>query len=184
MLALKLGFFGIHWETRRSSTTRPSFQLGINQVMRRTTTELVDTLGRVRGTSADRPEPAGRARRRSPATKRPGISACARPARNADAKLLPRTRSQAARIQRPAWSNARSRSTRAPTICCCSSTASPATSARPPTILRVADRILRRGWFDPRADDRFWFAYGQLYAYYGILTRRAVDFSGVISERD
>ena len=40
------------------------------------------------------------------------------------------------------------------------------------------------GWFDPRADDRFWFAYGQLYAYYGILTAARSDFSAVIRERN
>ena len=26
------------------------------------------------------------------------------------------------------------------------------------------------GWFDTRADDRFWFAYGQLYGYYGLMS--------------
>ena len=40
------------------------------------------------------------------------------------------------------------------------------------------------GWFDPRADDRFWFAYGQIYAYYGILNATRSDFAGIIRERD
>ena len=39
------------------------------------------------------------------------------------------------------------------------------------------------GWFDPRADDRFWFAYGQLYGYYGILTAAHADFHEVIAQR-
>jgi hypothetical protein len=41
-----------------------------------------------------------------------------------------------------------------------------------------------RGWFDTRADDRFWFAYGQLYAYYAILSAAQADFSQVVSERN
>lgn len=35
-----------------------------------------------------------------------------------------------------------------------------------------------------RADDRFWFAYGQLYASYGILSAAGVDFQQVIAERN
>ena len=51
MLASKMGFFGIPWRNTPFLDNKASFQLGINQVMRRTTTELVDSLGRVRGTS-------------------------------------------------------------------------------------------------------------------------------------
>ena len=51
MLASKLGFFGIPWRNTPFLDNKAAFQLGINQVMRRTTTELVDTLGRARGTS-------------------------------------------------------------------------------------------------------------------------------------
>ena len=51
MLASKLGFFGIPWRNTPFFDNKAAFQLGINQVMRRTTTELVDTLGRTRGTS-------------------------------------------------------------------------------------------------------------------------------------
>lgn len=40
------------------------------------------------------------------------------------------------------------------------------------------------GWFDTRADDRFWFAYGQLYGYYAILTAARSDFSQVVAERN
>jgi hypothetical protein len=35
-----------------------------------------------------------------------------------------------------------------------------------------------------RADDRFWFAYGQLYAYYGILVAAHSDFAAIITERN
>jgi hypothetical protein len=50
-------------------------------------------------------------------------------------------------------------------------------------ILRERSENYNGGWFDTRADDRFWFAYGQLYAYYGLLTAARVDFADVIEER-
>lgn len=49
--------------------------------------------------------------------------------------------------------------------------------------LRERSENYNSGWFDTRADDRFWFAYGQLYAYYGILTAARADFEDVIRER-
>jgi hypothetical protein len=51
MLVSKLGLFSIPWRNTPWFDNKAAFQLGINQVMRRTTTELVDTLGRARGTS-------------------------------------------------------------------------------------------------------------------------------------
>ena len=51
-------------------------------------------------------------------------------------------------------------------------------------ILRARIEASNAGWFDPRADDRFWFAYGQLYAYYGILTATRSDFSAIVAERN
>jgi hypothetical protein len=39
------------------------------------------------------------------------------------------------------------------------------------------------GLFDFRADDRFWFAYGQLYAYYGLMKAAQADFEDVIKEK-
>ena len=50
-------------------------------------------------------------------------------------------------------------------------------------ILRDRSEKYNSGWFDPRADDRFWFAYGQLYGYYGILTAAHADFRDVIAQR-
>ena len=38
--------------------------------------------------------------------------------------------------------------------------------------------------FDRRADDRFWFAYGQLYAYHGVLTAMRSDFRNVFDQRN
>ena len=51
-------------------------------------------------------------------------------------------------------------------------------------ILRAQLDASDAGWFDPRADDRFWFAYGQLYAYYGILIAAQSDFAAVVQERN
>jgi len=50
-------------------------------------------------------------------------------------------------------------------------------------ILRDRSEKYNSGWFDTRADDRFWFAYGQLYGYYGILTAARTDFKDVIAQR-
>jgi len=38
--------------------------------------------------------------------------------------------------------------------------------------------------FDRRADDRYWFTYGQLYAYHGILTAMRSDFRNVFEQRN
>jgi len=51
-------------------------------------------------------------------------------------------------------------------------------------ILRARIEASNAGWFDVRADDRFWFAYGQLYAYYGMLVAARSDFGTVIAERN
>ena len=50
-------------------------------------------------------------------------------------------------------------------------------------ILRSRMEASDLGWFDPRADDRFWFTYGQLYAYYGILIATESDFSDIFDDR-
>ena len=50
-------------------------------------------------------------------------------------------------------------------------------------ILRERLENYNLGWFDPRADDHFWFAYGQLYGYYGTLTAARADFKEVIAQR-
>ena len=51
-------------------------------------------------------------------------------------------------------------------------------------ILRDRSEKYDLGWFDTRADNLFWFAYGQLYGYYGILAAARVDFQNVIAQRD
>ncbi len=51
-------------------------------------------------------------------------------------------------------------------------------------ILNDQIRASDAGWFDPRADDRFWFAYGQLYALNGIMSGLRSDFRDVVAERN
>ncbi|MET1081734.1 MAG: hypothetical protein ABWY12_01575, partial [Burkholderiales bacterium] len=51
MLLYKNGIFGIDWDRTFFFDNKAAFQRGIHQAIRRTSIELVDTLGRVRGTS-------------------------------------------------------------------------------------------------------------------------------------
>ncbi|MCE3590640.1 hypothetical protein LXJ59_29050, partial [Escherichia coli] len=51
MLLFKLGFFGMSWDDTPFLDNKAAFQRGINSAVRRTAVELVDTLGRIRGTS-------------------------------------------------------------------------------------------------------------------------------------
>lgn len=183
MLASKGGFFGIPWKNTPFLDNKAAFQLGVNQVIRRTTTELVDTLGRVRGTSQiDQNLQDARGHMNfdedawyfgfSPfgfRTPTPGIYRQAMD----DLKVFNGNLEQ------------------------CKATF----DARADNLLQFVERIAadigstsdilrarldasNAGWFDTRADDRFWFAYGQLYAYYGILTATRADFSAIVAERN
>ncbi|MBW3096148.1 DUF2333 family protein [Pseudohoeflea coraliihabitans] len=178
----KAGLFGLDWKYTPFLDNKAAFQLGINQVVRRTTVELVDRLGRVRGTSQ--------------------INQNLQDARQAtsydeDAWWLtftppfiqpstPERQRQAMRAL--AGFNAE--------LAACQGDF----DARADNLLQFLDRIsgdigstsdiLRAqmeasdlGWFDPRADDRFWFTYGQLYAYYGILQATQSDFREVYDDR-
>ena len=178
MILYKLGLFGIDWDHTPFMDNKASFQRGINQAMRRTATELADNLGRVRSTSKSTPTCRTRAAT-SNSTRKPGISASGRSA--------PRRRRQAiiARASRKLRSfnarlpTARRCSTPAPTTCKSSR------SHRQRHRLDLGNpqgprREHNNGWFDFRADDRYWFAYGQLYAYYGLMKGPQADFKDVI----
>ena len=130
MVLYKLGFFGISWDDTPFLDNKASFQRGVNAVVRRTSAELVDTIGRVRGTSGN----------------------------NSDLQKARGNLQFVDHIANDLGSTA--------------------------DILanRAADHSY--GWLDTRADDRFWFAYGQLYATYGILSAAGADFQQVIAERN
>jgi hypothetical protein len=182
MLLYKLGLFGLPWDKTPFFDNKASFQRGVNQAVRRTTIELVDTLGRVRGTSQ--------------------IDADLQSARGAlqfdentwyfsFSPFGPKTPTPS--FYRSAIKDLRNFNTRLEKC-------DAVFDARADNLLQFLDRIasdigatsaiLRErsenynsGWFDTRADDRFWFAYGQLYGYYGILKAARADFADVIEQR-
>jgi hypothetical protein len=182
MILYKLGLFGIPWERTPFFDNKAAFQRGINQAVRRTAIELVDTLGRVRGTSGIDPD-LQKARGNlqfdeetwyfalspfGPKTPMPSFY------RSAVGDL----RAFNARLEKcEAVFDARGDNL----LVFIDRIANDigATSA----ILRDRSEKYNSGWFDPRADDRFWFAYGQLYGYYGILTAAHADFRDVIAQR-
>ena len=179
----KLGFFGIPWKNTPFFDNKAAFQLGINKALRRTSIELVDRLGRVRGTS--------------------GINQNLQEARTGLAydedswyfSLDPfgfRTTTQTnyRRAREKLLDFNKELETCVTNF-----------DARPDNLLEFLDRITKDigstsdilrtrmeasnlGWLDPRADDRFWFAYGELYAYTGIMAAARVDFGEVVSNRN
>ncbi|EFL90998.1 DUF2333 family protein [Ahrensia sp. R2A130] len=183
MFLSKIGLFGMDWKNTPWFDNKAAFQLGINSAVRRTSIELVDRLGRVRGTS--------------------GIDQNLQTARERLAydeaawyiSMDPfgfRTTTQG--NYRTAIERFRAFNT---DLSSCTSSF----DARNDNLLQFLDRvtsdigatseILRSrmeasnaGWFDVRADDRFWFSYGQLYAYSGILTAARADFSDVSANRN
>lgn len=183
MLAYRAGFFGVDWDNTPFFDNKASFQRGVNQAVRRTATELVDSLGRVRGTS--------------------GINQDLQDARGnmqfdeyswyfGLSPFGPKTPT-------PSYYRAAEKSLREfnTSLAACGATF----DTRADNFVQFLDRIASdlgstsqilsdrsetaaRGWFDFRADDRFWFAYGQLYGYYGLLSAAGADFSQVIRERN
>jgi len=154
----------------------------VNQAIRRTTIELVDTLGRVRGTSQiDKDLQSARGDLQfgetkwyfsfspfGPTTPTPSFY---RSAMESLKKFNDRLEKCEAVFDARADNLLQFLDRIAKDI--------GATSA----ILRERSESYNSGWFDTRADDRYWFAYGQLYAYYGILKAARTDFADVIEER-
>ena len=182
MLLYKLGLFGLDWDKTPWFDNKASFQRGINQAVRRTAVELVDSLGRVRGTS--------------------GINADLQRARGniqfdeetwyfGSDSLLPKTPTPT--YYRTAMADLRKFNASLESCDAIFDGRSDnliefldriandigATSA----IIRERSEFHNGGWFDTRADDRYWFAYGQLYGYYGILSAAGADFDAVIKSR-
>ena len=178
----KAGLFGIPWKNTPFLDNKAAFQLGINTVIRRTTIELADRLGRVRGTSQinqnlqDAKEAMAYTEDAWWLTFSPPFVQPSTPERQRAALRALEGFNQEMTDCRGEF------------------------DARSDNLLQFLDRItgdigstsdiLRArmeasdlGWFDPRADDRFWFTYGQLYAYYGILRATRSDFQNVYNDR-
>ncbi|MBZ9699484.1 MULTISPECIES: DUF2333 family protein [unclassified Mesorhizobium] len=182
MILYKLGLFGISWDNTPWMDNKASFQRGINQAVRRTATELADNLGRVRTTSqidADLQDARGNLQF-DEYTWYFGVS-----------PFGPKTPTPS--YYRDAVRKLRSFNARLAT---CQATF----DARADNLKQYIDRIAsdigstsailkeraenhNNGWFDFRADDRYWFAYGQLYAYYGLMKGAQADFEDVIKEK-
>lgn len=182
-LLFKLGLFGLDWKYTPWFDNKAAFQLGINNIVRRTAFEAVDRLGRVRGTSQ--------------------IDQALQDARqniNYSEDLWYFAldpfgpKSPTPTSYRAAEQNFRTFNNRLKT---CVALFDP----RADNLLRFLDqmsntigstsdildkqsRASNAGWFDTRADDRFWFTYGQLYALNGILAAARSDFKDVVGERN
>ncbi len=182
MILYKTGFFGVDWDHTPFLDNKASFQRGINQAIRRTTVELVDSLGRVRGTSqVDQSLQDARGSMNfdehtwyfglnpfGPKTPTPSFYRSAiRDLEAFNTRLVGCTAIFDARADNLMQFVDRIANDLG------------ATSA----ILRERSELHNDGWFDTRADDRFWFAYGQLYGYYGIMTAARHDFQAVIQSR-
>ncbi|WP_306118476.1 MULTISPECIES: DUF2333 family protein [unclassified Roseitalea] len=176
-------FFVIDWKDTPFFDNKAAFQLGTNQAIRRTAVELVDRLGRVRGTDSinmnlQQAREAANYREDawfltfSPPFLQPSTPARLRDARRNLLAFNEELRACEARFD-----------------------------ARADNLLQFLDRvtadigstseILQRRMeaasfmgFDVRADDRFWFTYGQLYAYHGVLTAARSDFRAVFAQRN
>ncbi len=176
-------FFAIDWKETPFFDNRAAFQLGINQAVRRTAIELVDRLGRVRGTSSIN-QSLQKAREAANYRENAWVFTFSPPF------LQPSTQSRLrdARKMFNAFN--------AELIACEADF-----DARADNLLQFLDRItadigstsqiLQRRMeeanmfgFDRRADDRYWFTYGQLYAYHGILTAMRSDFRNVFVQRN
>ena len=182
MILYKLGLFGIDWDHTPFMDNKASFQRGVNQAVRRTATELADNLGRVRTTSqidGDLQDARGNLQFDEetwyfglnpfgPKTPTPSYY------RDAVRKL----RSFNTRLEScQAVFDARADNLKQYIDRISSDIGS--TSA----ILKDRAENYNNGWFDFRADDRFWFAYGQLYAYYGLMKAAQADFEDVVREK-
>lgn len=182
MILYKLGLFGMDWNRTPFLDNKAAFQRGVNQAIRRTTVELVDTLGRIRGTSQiDQNLQDARGNMQfDEETWYFGLN-----------PFGPKTPTPS--FYRSAITDLRRFNDR---LASCNAVF----DARADNLITFLDRIandigstsaiLRErseaynyGWFDTRADDRFWFAYGQLYGYYGVLHAAAADFEDVIKQR-
>ncbi|MCT8999990.1 DUF2333 family protein [Chelativorans intermedius] len=182
MLLYKLGFFGLDWDDTPFFDNKASFQRGVNQTVRRTAVELVDALGRVRGTSQIDSD-LQKARENiqfsedawyfglnpfGPKTPTPSFYRTA----------ITSLRSFNDRLERcEAVFDARADNL----IQFLDRVANDLGSTS--AILRERSENYNAGWFDTRADDRFWFAYGQLYGYYGMLHAARADFEDVVAQR-
>jgi hypothetical protein len=178
-----MGLFGMDWDSTPFLDNKANFQRGVNQSVRRTTIELVDVLARVRGSS--------------------GVNINLQNARSnmqypEDSWYFSMSpvgfRTPTPSIYREAIKQMNAFNVE---LSSCAATFDSRADNLQEFVDRIAndlgntsDMLKKRsenydyGWFDTRADDRFWFAYGQLYGYYGILSAAGADFAPIIQEKN
>jgi hypothetical protein len=182
MLLYKAGFFGLSWDRTPFLDNKASFQRGIHTAVQRISNELVDSLGRVRGTSQIDPDlqkargqlqydtsswyfgvsPFG-FKQSSPASYRIGISS------------LNKFNDNLANCAATFDARADNLATMIETI----------TSQIGSTTAAIDERSKNNnlGWFDTQADNYFWDAMGQVYAYYGFMSAAHADFEDIIKTK-
>ena len=182
-LFYKLGFFGIDWKYGPFFDNKAAFQLGVNEIVRRTSLEAVDRLGRVRGTSQI-DQNLQDARQNVYYTEDLWYFSMS--------PFGPKTPTPA--LYRKAVENFKAFNTR---LSRCEALFDP----RADNLLRFLDQMANTlgstsdilskrielsnaGWFDMRADDRFWFTYGQLYALNGVMAAARSDFDDIARDKN
>ncbi|MGB7432005.1 MAG: DUF2333 family protein, partial [Ahrensia sp.] len=176
-------FFVIDWKDTPFFDNKAAFQLGVNQSVRRTAVELVDRLGRVRGTSSINSNLQS-AREAANYREDAWVVTFSPPF------LQPSTQARLDNAREDLLAfNTELQNCQADF------------DVRADNLLQFLERvtadigstseILQRRMeqanftgFDSRADDRFWFTYGQLYGYYAILTAARSDFRDVVAQRN
>jgi hypothetical protein len=182
MLLYKSGLFGLDWDATPFFDNKASFQRGIHKAVQRTSYELVNNLGRVRGTSQIDPDlergngqlqydmkswyvginPPG-FKQATPSAYRVGIESLRKfndRLASCDATFDARADNLASLL---------------------GSITSDIGSTSVALDKRARDN--NRGWFDTRADNYYWEAMGQLYGYYGIVHAAGADFEGIIKTK-
>ncbi|MFD0916404.1 DUF2333 family protein [Pseudahrensia aquimaris] len=183
MLPYKLGFFGIDWKYTPYFDNKAAFQLGVHEMVRRSNFEAKERLGRVRGTSQI-DQNLQNAHQNSNYNENYWYFELS--------PFGPKTPTPSE--YRSSINNLKAFNTR---LASCDALFDP----RADNLLRFLDQMANAlgstsdilgdqmeasnaGWFDLRADDRFWFTYGQLYALNGIMAAARADFGDVIEERN
>jgi hypothetical protein len=182
MLLYKAGFFGLSWDRTPFFDNKASFQRGIHSAVQRMSNELVDSLGRVRGTSQideDLKKARGQLqydvsswyfglsplgfRQSSPSSFRIGID------------NLDKFNTRLANCEATFDARADNLATMIETI----------TSQIGSTTAAIDERSKNNnlGWFDTQADNYFWDAMGQMYAYYGFISAAHADFEDIIKTK-
>ncbi len=182
MLLSKAGLFGMSWDRTPFLDNKAAFQRGIHTAVQRVANELVDSLGRVRGTSQIDPDlqkargqlqydsyawyfgvsPFG-FRQSSPSSYRIGM------------ETLNSFNARLAKCDATFDARADNLATLVDTVASHIGSTSAALDER--------SKANNLGWFDTQADNLFWDAMGQVYAYYGILSAAHADFEDIIATK-